>query len=107
MRVFVVTPIALAMLLLPGNARADTLQEALAIAYQTNPSLTGARAALRATDEGVPIALAAAGRQLAQPLTIKSFFCARQTAFQPHSEPQMPVPMSVFLFIREDGSEIP
>jgi len=59
MRVFVVTPIALAMLLLPGNARADTLQEALAIAYQTNPSLTGARAALRATDEGVPIALAA------------------------------------------------
>ncbi len=38
MRVFVVTPIALAMLLLPGNARADTLQEALAIAYQTNPS---------------------------------------------------------------------
>ena len=52
-------PLALAMLLLPGTVKADTLQEALAVAYQTNPSLTGARATLRATDEGVPIALAA------------------------------------------------
>lgn len=59
MRVSVLTPMALAMLSLPGIAHADTLQEALALAYQTNPSLTGARAALRATDEGVPIALAA------------------------------------------------
>jgi outer membrane protein len=35
-----------------------TLQEALAAAYSTNPTLLAARAALRAVDEGVPQALA-------------------------------------------------
>lgn len=39
-----------------GPARADTLREALMKAYQTNPTLTGARAQLRATDENVSIA---------------------------------------------------
>ena len=33
---------------------ADTLREALAKAYASNPTLTGARAQLRATDESVP-----------------------------------------------------
>ncbi|VAW01662.1 Type I secretion outer membrane protein, TolC family, partial [hydrothermal vent metagenome] len=37
---------------------ADTLREALIAAYQTNPTLTGARAGQRATDETVPIAKA-------------------------------------------------
>jgi outer membrane protein len=41
----------------PGNAFADTLESALAQAYQNNPSLNAQRAAVRATDEGVPIAL--------------------------------------------------
>lgn len=59
MRLPVKASLALAALVLPGTAWADTLQEALALAYQTNPSLTGARSTLRATDEGVPIALAA------------------------------------------------
>ena len=36
---------------------AETLDEALARAYQTNPTLLAARAALRATDEGVSQAL--------------------------------------------------
>lgn len=36
-------------------AAADTLKEALAKAYQSNPTLQGARANLRATDENVPI----------------------------------------------------
>lgn len=36
-------------------AQADTLREALAEAYQTNPTLQSARAQLRATDETVPI----------------------------------------------------
>lgn len=40
-------------------AQGETLREALIYAYRTNPSLTGARAGLRATDEGVPIAKAA------------------------------------------------
>ncbi|MFN4282747.1 MAG: TolC family outer membrane protein [Alphaproteobacteria bacterium] len=38
-------------------ASAETLDEALARAYQTNPTLLAARAALRATDEGVAQAL--------------------------------------------------
>ncbi len=37
-------------------ASAETLREALVKAYQTNPTITGARAGQRATDEGVPIA---------------------------------------------------
>lgn len=42
--------------LLPlGGAQADTLQEALTAAYRNNPTLAGARAGQRATDEGVPI----------------------------------------------------
>lgn len=37
-------------------AEAETLQEALAAAYLYNPTLKAARAELRATDEGVPLA---------------------------------------------------
>src|SRR6188768_717893 len=39
-------------------ARADTLEGALVLAYQNNPSLNAQRAAVRAIDEGVPQALA-------------------------------------------------
>ncbi len=39
-------------------AAAETLAEALAAAYMNNPTLNAERAALRATDEGVPQALA-------------------------------------------------
>src|SRR3546814_12448548 len=39
-------------------ASADTLREALDQVYRSNPSLTGARAGLRALDEGVPQAKA-------------------------------------------------
>ncbi len=44
----------------PARAQGQphTLQEALAAAYSTNPTLLAARAALRAVDEGVPAALA-------------------------------------------------
>jgi outer membrane protein len=52
--------LALLPLLCATTVRADTLREALIAAYRTNPSLTGARAGLRAIDEGVPIAKAAA-----------------------------------------------
>src|SRR5690242_21786864 len=38
--------------------RADTLEGALVQAYQNNPSLNSQRALVRATDEGVPQALA-------------------------------------------------
>jgi outer membrane protein len=40
-----------------GSARADTLEGALALAYQNNPQINSQRAATRATDENVPIAL--------------------------------------------------
>ncbi|MCA1662653.1 MAG: TolC family outer membrane protein [Novosphingobium sp.] len=42
----------------PAAAEPDTLREALASAYRTNPTLLGARAQQRAVDEGVPIARA-------------------------------------------------
>ncbi len=38
-------------------ARADTLDGALVLAYQNNPTLNSQRASARATDEGVPQAL--------------------------------------------------
>jgi len=42
----------------PFSASADTLEGALALAYQNNPSLNSQRALVRATDENVPQALA-------------------------------------------------
>ncbi|MDW8398566.1 MAG: TolC family outer membrane protein [Acetobacteraceae bacterium] len=48
---------ALAAILAWAPARAQTLAEALALAYANNPTLQAARAALRATDENVPQAL--------------------------------------------------
>ncbi len=46
---------AMAFALSPAAARADTLtlNQALALAYETNPQLEGARAGVRAVDEGV------------------------------------------------------
>ena len=41
--------------LLAGTAHAETLQGALAKAYENNPTLTAARAGQRANDENVPI----------------------------------------------------
>lgn len=47
--------IALAIALPLSSAHADTLREALASAYNTNPTLQAARADQRAVDENVPI----------------------------------------------------
>jgi len=44
-------------LIAPGAASAQSLTEALAAAYASNPTLQAARAGLRAIDEGVPQAL--------------------------------------------------
>ena len=41
-----------------SSARADTLRDALVMAYKTNPTIESARAQQRATDENVPIARA-------------------------------------------------
>jgi outer membrane protein len=50
------TPPAIVMAARPASAQ--TLQEALALAYANNPTLQAARAQLRAVDENVPAALA-------------------------------------------------
>ena len=50
---------SLAAALMAGTASADTLREALLSTYQTNPTITGQRQALRATDANVAIARAA------------------------------------------------
>ena len=50
--------------LLAGTASADTLREALVAAYQSNPTLTAQRQALRATDATVAIARAAGRPQV-------------------------------------------
>jgi outer membrane protein len=47
----------LASLGFPGFASAETLEEALASAYTTNPTLLAQRAQVRSSDEGVPQAL--------------------------------------------------
>ncbi len=49
--------VAFSCLLLPATAQSESLNEALAAAYYTNPTLNAQRAAQQATDEGVPIAL--------------------------------------------------
>jgi outer membrane protein len=49
-----VTALMIATAAVPASA--ETLREALVKAYQTNPTITGARAGQRATDENVPIA---------------------------------------------------
>lgn len=49
---------ALALSAFAAPAYADTLREALLAAYETNPTLSGARSQQRATDETVPIAKA-------------------------------------------------
>jgi outer membrane protein len=50
--------------LMAGTAAADTLREALVSAYRTNPTLTGQRETLKATDAGVAIAKAAGRPQV-------------------------------------------
>lgn len=42
------------LVVLPGGARSETLQQALAAAYRYNPRIDAERARLRATDESVP-----------------------------------------------------
>jgi len=49
------TGLAIGALAISSQAQAETLQGALAKAYENNPTLTGARAGQRANDENVPI----------------------------------------------------
>ncbi|MDE8651754.1 TolC family outer membrane protein [Novosphingobium album (ex Liu et al. 2023)] len=65
-----------ACLLLTAGAQAafaDTLRDALVLAYQTNPTLESARAQQRATDESVPIARASGLPSLSADATYTEF----------------------------------
>ncbi|WP_241772934.1 TolC family outer membrane protein [Erythrobacter sp. SG61-1L] len=62
-------------------AHGETLREALIHAYRTNPSLTGARAGLRATDEGVPIAKAAGRPALSATADYQEFVVRSANSF--------------------------
>src|SRR3546814_15613343 len=64
---------ALFVLAIPSVSQGQTLRQALIHAYRTNPSLTAARAGLRATDEGVPIAKAAARPSLSATAAYQEF----------------------------------
>ncbi len=59
-------PVLLAALIAaaPAMTRAETLMDAIAVAYQTNPALRAQRAELRATDEGYVQARAGLGPQV-------------------------------------------
>src|SRR3954470_12367619 len=50
--------------LLAGTASADTLRDALVSSYNSNPTLTGQRETLKATDANVAIAKAAGRPQI-------------------------------------------
>lgn len=56
-RVLLTSAAVVAVLVAAPAARADTLNTALALTYNNNPTLNAQRAALRAVDEGVPQAL--------------------------------------------------
>ena len=55
------TILAAVVTLAPSVAAAETLYDAIALAYQTNPSLRAQRATLRGADEGVVQARAGYG----------------------------------------------
>lgn len=62
-------------------ANAETLRQALERAYRTNPTLTAARAGQRATDEGVPIAKAAARPALSATADYQEFVVRSANSF--------------------------
>lgn len=62
-------------------AHADTLQDALEAAYRSNPTLEGARAGQRATDENVPIKKAAARPNLASTGQYVEYVKSSSTSF--------------------------
>src|SRR5262245_55064151 len=84
-----VSTTALASLLTAIPAFSDTLEGSLVLAYQNNPTLNAQRASVRATDEGVPQALAgyrprvtvngAVGSQYTDSLTRSAAFAATYT----------------------------
>lgn len=72
---------ATSALALAAPAHADTLREALAEAYRTNPTLQAARAQLRATDETVPIEKADGRPNVSASGAVTEFIQQNSTSF--------------------------
>jgi outer membrane protein len=91
--------IAAAALALPvAPAMAETLREALLLAYETNPTLNAARAGQRANDENVPITLAdgrpsinVSGQYQENVRTSANSFTAPSRLFGARAEVQLPL----------------
>ena len=64
MRAFLLSSVAILGMLTPPTAGAETLQDALALAYQTNPTIRAERARLKATSEAKAQAWAGALPQI-------------------------------------------
>ena len=64
-----------------SDGKVDTLQEALAQAYDSNPTMLAARANLRATDENVPISRASELPSLTSQETYTEFLKQAQSSF--------------------------
>lgn len=62
-------------------AQGDTLRQALERAYRTNPTLNGARAGLRATDEGVALARAGGRPNLGATADYQEFILRSSNSF--------------------------
>jgi outer membrane protein len=84
--------------LITSPAMADDLRGALVMAYNTNPSLQGARAQQRAVDEGVPIARSAALPSLSGTASYNEFvkksansFTSPDRAFSADATLSMPI----------------
>lgn len=73
--------IAALPLVASSAAHGETLRQALIYAYRTNPSLTAARAGLRAADEGVPIAKAAGRPTLSATADYQEFVVRSANSF--------------------------
>lgn len=79
--------------------QAKTLREALIEAYDTNPTLTGARAGQRATDEGVPLAKARGRPDVGATVTYSELFPrSNGTNFNPDRSLQAGIDLGVPLY---------
>lgn len=71
-----------ALWLMPHAVLAETISAAMAKAYQNNPDLNAARAGLRATDEGVPIAKSGYRPQISAAVTGSAIRLGTESLFR-------------------------
>jgi outer membrane protein len=85
--------------LVAAPLQAETLRDALIAAYNSNPTLTGARAGQRATDEGVPIAKAQGRPDIGGSATYSELFPrSNGTNFTPDRTLQGRIDLSVPIY---------